>query len=232
MTKKYRVNEIFYSIQGEGRFVGSPMVFVRFAGCNLSCAFCDTDHKKFEEMTAEEIHGGICRALVSGGLPVDPGLWANIPICFTGGEPMLQLDEELVWMLHEYEGGFPRLHVETNGTLSLAGVEKLLEQITISPKSPNIRPGVEEWLQNRHNGENILELPKIDLKLLLDLEADPGILSWMMQNWCRGYDFDQVFLQPVTDANGSIDAQEAVKRIMEFPGFRLSVQLHRLLNFC
>lgn len=231
MTKKYRINEIFYSIQGEGRFVGSPMVFVRFADCNLSCSFCDTDYTRFEEMTAEEIHGGICRALVSGGLPVDPGLWANIPICFTGGEPMLQLDEELVWMIHEYEGGFPRLHVETNGTLSLAGVEKLLELITISPKSPDIWPEIKEWLQNRHNGEDIREFPKIDLKLVLDLEAAPEILLWMMQNWCQDYDFDQIFLQPVTDVNGSIDAQKVVEWVMKVPGLRLSVQLQRLLNF-
>ena len=50
-----RVNEIFYSLQGEGHFAGTPAVFIRFSGCNLRCSFCDTDHSSFSEMTEEEI---------------------------------------------------------------------------------------------------------------------------------------------------------------------------------
>ena len=50
-----RINEIFYSLQGEGYFTGTPAVFVRFAGCNLRCPFCDTDHEPFTEMTPEEV---------------------------------------------------------------------------------------------------------------------------------------------------------------------------------
>ena len=53
--KKYRVNEIFYSIQGEGHNTGRAALFVRMSGCNLNCPFCDTDHNPAIEMTASEI---------------------------------------------------------------------------------------------------------------------------------------------------------------------------------
>lgn len=50
-----RVNEIFYSIQGEGRYTGTPAIFIRLAGCNLRCDFCDTEHQPYQDLTEEEI---------------------------------------------------------------------------------------------------------------------------------------------------------------------------------
>lgn len=114
----YHVNEIFFSLQGEGRWAGRPAVFVRMAGCNLRCPFCDTEFTASTPYTAEEIlaevqHvGGECRFVV-----------------LTGGEPSLQADEALVEALHK--GGY-YIAMETNGTRAYI---KGIDWITCSPKN-------------------------------------------------------------------------------------------------
>ena len=114
----YSINEIFYSLQGEGFWTGTPMVFVRMSGCNLKCPFCDTAHSAAVQMDAEAIVGEIRKA---GG--------SCERVCVTGGEPGLQLDKELVDALH---GAGYRIHVETNGTRVLPdGVD----WVTMSPKT-------------------------------------------------------------------------------------------------
>ena len=116
--KRYRVNEIFYSLQGEGFWTGTPMVFVRLSGCNLKCPFCDTEHSSFRELSAEEIVREV-RQIDGFGCG---------RVCLTGGEPALQLDDELISALHE--GGYA-LHLETNGTRTIPdGVD----WVTLSPK--------------------------------------------------------------------------------------------------
>lgn len=114
----YRINEIFFSLQGEGFWTGTPMVFVRFSGCNLKCPFCDTDHAEGAEMSAEAI---VAEAVRTGN--------GCTRVCITGGEPALQLDSVLVEAFHA--AGF-RIHVETNGTHSLP---EGVDWVTMSPKS-------------------------------------------------------------------------------------------------
>lgn len=114
----YRVNEIFYSLQGEGFWTGTPMVFLRLSGCNLKCPFCDTDHAAFREMAVDEIVDEIQKTGNNCGR-----------VCITGGEPSLQLEGELIGALHR--AGF-RIHLETNGTRSLP---EGIDWITVSPKS-------------------------------------------------------------------------------------------------
>lgn len=113
--KKYRINEIFYSLQGEGFWSGRPAVFVRFSGCNLKCPFCDTSHSAFVEMTAEEIAKEVCA-------------YNSDFVVLTGGEPTLFVDDALVDILHE-NGKY--IAVETNGTHL---VSPSVDWITLSPK--------------------------------------------------------------------------------------------------
>ncbi len=110
-----RVNEIFYSLQGEGRFTGTPAVFLRLSGCNLKCSFCDTSHEDGVEMEPAEIIGEILK-------------YPSRHIVITGGEPSLQLDRDFVERLHQH-GYF--VQVETNGMNRLPDN---VDWITCSPK--------------------------------------------------------------------------------------------------
>ena len=119
MKKTYKINEIFYSLQGEGYNAGRPAVFVRFSGCNRRCPFCDTRHESGVEMTAEQIRQAVEKA--SAGL--------KTMVVLTGGEPTLQLSED--------ENLFPTaddrrlIAIETNGT---GAVPSWIDWVTVSPK--------------------------------------------------------------------------------------------------
>lgn len=110
-----RVNDIFYSLQGEGFHTGIPAVFIRLSGCNLKCSFCDTEHDSYQDLSEEEIVDRVV------AFPAQL-------VIVTGGEPALQLTESLVDKLH-LENRF--IAVETNGTLPLP---ENVDWITLSPK--------------------------------------------------------------------------------------------------
>ena len=110
-----KVNEIFYSLQGEGFNAGTAAVFVRLSGCNLRCPFCDTDHESGVEMIEDEIVAEVVKHPAQ-------------LVVVTGGEPSLQLTTSLVDSLH---GIGRRVAVETNGTLPLP---ENIDWITLSPK--------------------------------------------------------------------------------------------------
>lgn len=117
-----KVNEIFYSLQGEGFFTGTPAVFLRLSGCNLKCPFCDTLHEDGQVMDEAEIFRKI----------------SDYParhLVITGGEPALQIEASLVDSLHA-AGWY--VQVETNGTLPLPGN---IDWITCSPKTDHIACG-------------------------------------------------------------------------------------------
>lgn len=113
----YRIAEIFHSLQGEGANTGRAAAFVRFAGCNLRCPFCDTDFSRYQEMSADDIVSAIAR-------------YPTRFVVLTGGEPTLQADKALTAALHAQ--GFT-IAMESNGTrLPPEGIDWL----TISPKGP------------------------------------------------------------------------------------------------
>lgn len=96
--------EVFYSIQGEGLWAGTPSVFVRLAGCNLSCRFCDTDYAIKEFATIERIVQRVREA--GNDCPM---------VILTGGEPLAQ--KETVALIHALRNDGRRVHIESNGTI-------------------------------------------------------------------------------------------------------------------
>lgn len=115
---KYKVNEIFYSIQAEGFYAGHPAIFVRLCGCNLRCPWCDTKyHTEGTWYTKEELETTV--KILSKDKK-------NVIVVFTGGEPTLQLKDS-----EELLKGYRR-HIETNGTRP---VPKWIDYVTCSPKS-------------------------------------------------------------------------------------------------
>ncbi|MBR1630764.1 MAG: radical SAM protein [Paludibacteraceae bacterium] len=116
MSGTYGINEIFFSLQGEGFHVGTPAVFIRFSGCNLHCAFCDTQHEAHVPMTADQIVRTVSR--------YDAPL-----IVLTGGEPSLQSDQPLIRALRRLGRV---ICIETNGTHPLP---QGIDWITCSPKA-------------------------------------------------------------------------------------------------
>jgi organic radical activating enzyme len=122
-VERYLVNEIFYSLQGEGVRAGTPNLFLRLAKCNLACTVethgfdCDTEFESGRRLTLEEIVAEFRQ------LSADCG-W----VILTGGEPALQADRELIDGLHA--AGY-RLAIETNGSFELP---EGIDWITVSPK--------------------------------------------------------------------------------------------------
>ena len=205
----YSVNEIFFTLQGEGARTGRPAVFLRFAGCNLwsgreqdraeaVCQFCDTQFVgtdgdgggKFE--TAEALAGATFSHWPGGGAPY---------VVCTGGEPLLQLDAPLIAALHAR--GF-EIAIETNGTLAApAGID----WICVSPKANAA------FVQQRGD----------ELKLVF---PQAGVEP---ERYAHAQ-FANFFLQPMDSPQREANTRAAIDYCMRHPQWRLSLQTHKLLG--
>lgn len=205
--KTYLIREMFYSLQGEGFWSGLPMTFIRFAGCNKECAFCDTVH------TPHTLETAIDDFLTVFRLDRSPH------ICFTGGEPLLQLDGELLVRLQDR--GF-KIHLETNGSLTIPKINCFFS-ITISPKDIAV---------NQNLIHQIATSGIADLKIIVDSKNQAN--SWcMMEEWGK-FNWRRRFLQPCTSTNPNTtqaNQQLAVDWVKDKRGvWMLSLQTHKMIN--
>jgi len=210
----YTIKELYFTLQGEGARTGRPAVFVRTTGCNLwsghekdrtsaACWFCDTDFVgtdgpgggRFEsaEMLAEAIvrcwHEG------TGGAEGGP-----IYAVFTGGEPMLQLDEALVDACHLVE---IEVALETNGTIA---VPDSVDWICVSPK-PN---------------STLVQTRGDELKLVFPQDIRPEDVEHLA--------FEHFYLQPLDNSERLANTRASVDYCRNHPRWHLSLQTHKLIG--
>lgn len=152
-----KVSEIFYSVSGEGPYLGTPSIFLRLAGCDLSCPFCDSKYSWSEgkEMSVEEVAEEIMK------YPAEH-------LIVTGGEPLLQQEElaQLFELLQGYSYYFRE--IETNGTIEpIEPLRFYIDEWNISPKLPSANgPGiVARYFRKCDNSFNF----KFVLKTVADL---------------------------------------------------------------
>src|SRR5271166_857052 len=215
---KLPIAETFHSLQGEGQWVGTPMFFIRLAGCPvgrppsavkaqefpilptgekaMACAtwdgrqfWCDTDYNKHEERTVKSL--------------LDE-CWEE-HICLTGGEPLIHL-KKLDQLFHHKQ----RIHIETSGTVE-ADLSDTEAWLTCAPKINAL--------------DSMIKLSD-ELKLLVDARFHPDELTESMRN------HKNVFLCPVNDINDvKLDnVERAMMWLQKFPHWRLSCQLHKFLR--
>jgi len=205
----YRIKEIYFTQQGEGKNTGKDFVFVRFSGCNLwsgkeknresaICKFCDTDF-----YGVDGVNGGIYEAKEL--VKMIKSLWmvdsSPVSAVLTGGEPLLQLDDELVQELKK-EGIY--IAIETNGTLLAPDG---IDWICMSPKA-----GTE--IKLRSGSEIKVVYPQKDL--------DPDKFSDL--------DFKNFFIQPMDSKELESNVAKSIKFCMSNPKWRLSLQTHKILG--
>jgi 7-carboxy-7-deazaguanine synthase len=205
----YKVKEIFYTLQGEGANTGRAAVFCRFAGCNLwsgreadrhsaVCNFCDTDFVGTDGQgggsfaTASELTAAVARPWHS---------FAKLFVVCTGGEPLLQVDEELVSAFHRIGA---EVAVETNGTRP---PPPGLDWISVSPKA----------------GAPFVLTTGDELKLVYPQRgAEPERFEHLP--------FKHFFLQPMDGPEREANTQQALRYCLQHPRWRLSLQMHKIVG--
>lgn len=160
----YHITEIFYSLQGEGFHTGRPAVFVRFSGCNLRCPFCDTNFSHSEPMTATEIAERV----------FSYSTHPDTMIILTGGEPSLQVDDDLIRALHNYQ---QIIAIETNGTHKIPDD---IDWVTVSPKAD----------------ATVVLTEADEVKIVFTPDAEK-----LLQHWRSAIKASHYFLQPCSCSN-------------------------------
>ena len=208
MVMSLRITEIFYSLQGESRFVGLPTVFVRLTGCPLRCHYCDTEYA---------FHGGERREL--DDILREVASYRPRYVCVTGGEPLAQpACLELLTAL--CDAGYS-VSLETSGALSIANVDARVSKV-MDLKTPA------SGEQHRNLLDNLAYLgPADQLKFVICDRGDYEWARFQLDDLRLGERVGELLFSP---SFGQIDAAELANWIVadNLP-VRFQLQLHKLL---
>ncbi|HII75590.1 MAG TPA: radical SAM protein [Methanolinea sp.] len=201
-----KVSEIFRSIQGEGIRQGRPCTFIRFAGCNLNCSWCDTPQARIggREMDAGEINA---RVRELGGTY----------LCITGGEPLLQ-GAPLLSLLSSFHSSGYMIDIETNGTLDFSPFQALAS-ICMDVKCPSSGEESDLSLLSRITTNDSVKF------VVRDEEDCRYACDVLMEHPVRG----EVFFSPVEGSDARAIARFLIDE--DLPA-RLQLQLHKILGVC
>jgi len=191
LLMKLKINDIFYSLQGEGARAGTANIFIRLANCNLECKFCDTEFHSFKEYTIAELLDFIkqfnCKNII-----------------WTGGEPTLQLTNQITFIFNSK--GFYQA-IETNGSNP---VPEYIDYIACSPKVAEhvLRKKLKFANELRYVRNKMQQLPKPMIKA------------------------DYYYISPEFSGNDMNleNINHCINLIKENPEWRLSIQWHKLIN--
>jgi len=212
-----KINEVFYSIQGEGVYQGLPTVFVRLQGCNLMpnfCKWCDTQYARDSdggfEMPVDEVVGEVSR------LSPHYNSW----VCITGGEPLWQV-EELEYLVRTLTRGGYKIEVETNGSLPKPRWWTLVDSWCADIKCPSSGVcgiSLEQWFKTR---------PQDQVKFVVGSEEDLGFTERMLKRHMA--DNPTILVSPVINY---CPVPEWLQRVAEFckeHRVRFSLQWHKVV---
>jgi Organic radical activating enzymes len=209
------INEVFYSIQGEGFLIGTPALFVRFQGCNLRCVWCDEKSALDFDKTA--------KSYIEALEEIEDILAIHNPslIVLTGGEPLL--NEDFINIFSYFKSLDKTIQIETNATTLKDDIETLLKTyaktyITLSPK----------YISNYNIDSKFLAFDKnIELKIVVDEHLNEGILE---REYIRPFvEKGLLVLQPLWE-NGSVKFIDKAIKLAEKFNARIILQMHKLLG--
>lgn len=202
-----KINEIFYSIQGESSYVGFPTVFIRTTGCNLRCHYCDTKYSYYEGSFFS--YDQILETVSSFGAQY---------VCVTGGEPLLQKNV-LTLMTQLCDAGF-HVSLETSGSKQLTGVDNRVK-IVLDVKTPDSGEGNSFLSDNLKNIDS-----KTEFKFVICSNSD---FDWSI-DFCSRHELFGKFTVLFSPSWGQLDARWLAENVLskKLP-IRLQLQLHKYI---
>lgn len=222
MTKAH-IREIFLSIQGEGPYIGQEQLFIRFCGCNLHCAYCDTDFEisKSNEYTPQELLEEIQK------------YGKSLTLSLTGGEPLVSAEflKEFLPLAKQYGH---KIYLETNATLP-EKLKEVIQFVDIISADIKLKSATGEGISSEIFDKffEIASAKELFAKIVFNSEiTEQEIQSSVLL--AKKYDFELILQPEMTGNNFALtttETEEIFKKFITlYPQTRLIPQMHKFLN--